>query len=123
MSVEAATPLNSGSDPFSALTQRFAAMDVKQEATRRRTQEVLRNGKAAVSKLKQSAERRAADDTKTRLSIRQFTESDTACVGEIEEMVEKVEAERSLPVTRVLDPEEVRARLDAAAAAVSTPEE
>ena len=116
--MDAAVPHpDNGYDPFAALTQRFAAMDAAQEAQYSKAKEALKNGKAAVSKLKRTAERAAAVDSssKTRLCIKAFfSESDEDRCDEIEEAAEQAAEKRHLPVTEVLDPSEVRARLDAA---------
>lgn len=109
--MEAATPApdSNGHDPLAALQRRFAAMDVVQEAQYSETKEVIKNGRAAVSRIKESVA-----DSKNRMCIKDFTASDEARCDEIEAAAEEATAQRHQPVTEVLDPSEVRARLDAA---------
>ena len=113
--MDAAMPLEP--DPFAALTQRFAAFDAKQEEQHQRGEEVLKNGKAAMKRLKETAARTVTGDTptKTRLCIKAFAESDLDRVENIEEAAASVQEEAArVPITEVLDPEQVLARLNAA---------
>ena len=120
--MDAAMPLEP--DPFAALTQRFRALDAIQEAQHQRAAKELNGGKAAMARLKKTAEMSTTNgnsSSRTRMCIKAFTESDLERCDSIEEAVARAEEERDLPITQVLDPAEVRARLDAAAAEATKP--
>lgn len=119
--MDAAMPLEP--DPFAALTRRFAAIDAAQEAHHKKGEEVLKNGKAAMARLKKSAEINANGDSpsRTRICVKAFAESDLERCEAIEEAAEQQVREEAprIPITEVLDSKEVLARLNSARAKVS----
>lgn len=115
--MEAAMP---NPDPFHALTTRFAALDAQHEREHRRGKQVLKNGRDAVRRLKDTAERTASGDTpsRTRLCIKTFSESDVERAENIEHADGGSNGSgrlRELPETEELSREEMLDRLDKAA--------
>lgn len=118
--MEAALPIPNGSDPFAALQQRFAALDEVHNAEYSKAKAVIKSSKAAVSRIKRSAEAATNGDSKARLCIKEFTESDEQRCDDIEAAAETAIVQRHEPVTKVMNRTEVRARLEAAAQAATS---